>query len=259
MSRSRWMSVAALLFGLAIVPARAQDFQKAFSVGEKGRINISSVSGDISVQGYDGQVVQVSAYREGRDRNLVEIVDESGPNEVSLSVRYAQTGGVNASVRFVVEVPRGHSYSFDALRTASGDVEVTGVAGEIKVKTASGDVALKQVSGNITVDAASGDVSIEDASGIANAHTASGDVQASFARIEGSGPMSFSTASGDVTVRVPGTISANVQVSTASGSVKSDFPLSLDERGKKGSAVLGSGALSLKISTASGDVNLLRY
>jgi len=47
---------------------------------------------------------------------------------------------------------------------------------------------------------------------------------------------------------------------TASGSLDSDFPLTLDDReghGKKAFGKVGSGAISLKISTASGNVRLV--
>jgi hypothetical protein len=50
-------------------------------------------------------------------------------------------------------------------------------------------------------------------------------------------------------------------MSTASGSLKTDFPLTIEEReyhGRKAFGLIGAGSRLLKISTASGNVSLVR-
>ncbi|MFH1573354.1 MAG: DUF4097 family beta strand repeat-containing protein, partial [Acidobacteriota bacterium] len=166
----------------------------------------------------------------------------------------------NASVRFVLQVPRESRYRFDALSTASGDVELTDVAGEIRAKSASGNLTLRQVEGTIHASTASGDVLVEQAIGEVKASTASGNVDVELIEVQGGGEMAFSSASGDVTVRAPARLDADVRMSTASGSLKTDFPLTIEEEeghGKKAYGRLGSGVRPLKLSTASGDVRLL--
>ncbi len=255
-----WIAVFGLFVGLAAVSAWAQDFQKSYPLTNGGRISIANVSGDIFVAGYGGSTVQVSAFREGRDANLIEIVDESAGNSVALSVRYPQEGRHEGSVRFEVQVPRGGNFKFDSLKNASGDIEISDVTGDVSAKTASGDMTVKQVQGTVNVSTASGNVHVSDVAGLVSARTASGNVDVSLTRVEGNGQLSFSSASGDVTVRVPALINAEVELSTASGSANSDFPLNVDERehGKRLYGRIGSGAVPLKISTASGDVRLVR-
>ncbi|MBA3239823.1 MAG: DUF4097 family beta strand repeat protein, partial [Acidobacteria bacterium] len=79
-------------------------------------------------------------------------------------------------------------------------------------------------------------------------------------RLEGAGDMKFSTASGDVVVRLPSSLDANVHLSTMSGKVVTNFPLEVKERqygpGSTAEGQLGSGARKLRISSASGDVSL---
>jgi hypothetical protein len=255
-----WVAVLGLLFGLTTVSAFAQDFQKTYPVTGGGNISISNLSGDISVLGYGGTSIQVTAYREGRDADLIEIVDESSGNSVALSVRYPREGRHEGSVRFEVRVPQGGSYRFDSLKNASGDIEIRDVAGDINAKTASGDLNITHVQGTVNVSTASGDVTIDDVAGLVSARTASGDMEVNLTRVEGTGQLSFTSASGDVTVRVPGEISADIELSTSSGTAKSDFPLNMDERehGTKLYGRIKSGAVPLKISTASGDVRLVR-
>jgi DUF4097 and DUF4098 domain-containing protein YvlB len=137
------------------------------------------------------------------------------------------------------------------------------MVGSVDVKTASGDVEITQVQGAVNAKAASGEVKVHGVAGTVNASTASGNVDVELTRIEGTGDLKFSSASGNVTVKVPAQLSAQVEISTVNGSVKTDFPLTIEERqlhgnGQKASGLLGSGAVKLTISTASGDVKLIR-
>jgi DUF4097 and DUF4098 domain-containing protein YvlB len=250
-----------LLTGLFAASVRAQDFQKTYPLPAGGQISISNVSGNIAVTGYNGTAVTVSGIRSGRDRNEVEIVDESTAGTVIVKVRYPSGGNYDADVNFTVQVPRGSQYRFDSLATASGDISVTDVAGDLTAKTASGDVTMQQVQGTVKASTASGDIRVAGAAGGVNARTASGNVDVELTSIEGDGPLAFSSASGDITVKVPARISADVALSTASGRAESDFPLTVDDRQTHGRRLygrIGSGALQLKMSTASGNVRLGR-
>jgi DUF4097 and DUF4098 domain-containing protein YvlB len=74
--------------------------------------------------------------------------------------------------------------------------------------------------------------------------------------------MNFSSASGDVRVSMPSNLDADVSLSTVSGSVKTDFPIEIEKdrwgAGSRAKGKLGSGTRILKITSASGDVSLLR-
>jgi DUF4097 and DUF4098 domain-containing protein YvlB len=268
-----------LLAGLMITTAYGQDFQKNYQLNPGGSISISNVSGKISVTGSRNSSLSVVAYREGRDKNVVEIVDQSTPDHVSLKVQYPSGGNYDASVRFVLQVPSGTQYQFNKLSTASGDIEVIDVAGEINVNTASGSITVSQIEGNVNANAASGDVKVAQVHGIVKANAASGDVTVSgvaglvtansasgdvnvdLTRIEGNGDLKFSSASGNVTVTAPMDLDAQVSMSTASGSIKSDFPLTIEDlesHGQKAYGRLGGGIVKLSVSTASGDLRLMR-
>lgn len=276
----RGLALFGLLAGLMITTAYGQDFQKNYQLNPGGTISISNVSGKISLTGSRNSSISVVAYREGRDKNVVEIVDQSTPDHVSLKAQYPSGGGnYDASTRFVLQVPSGTQYQFNKLSTASGDIEVTNVAGEISVNTASGSITISQIEGNVNANAASGDVKVAQVHGIVKANAASGDVTVSgvaglvtansasgdvnvdLTRIEGNGDLKFSSASGNVTVTAPMDLDAQVSMSTASGSIKSDFPLTIEDlesHGQKAYGRLGGGIVKLSASTASGDLRLVR-
>jgi DUF4097 and DUF4098 domain-containing protein YvlB len=237
------LSVATALFGFALgASAAAQDFQKTYRIGAGGQIRIGNVSGDVIVTGYDGDAIVVKGTKKGRDRDMVEIEDRSGTGNVDVGVRYPKHCNCEASVRSEVQVPRSVNYDFDHIASVSGDVEVNGVTGRLNASAVSGDVHVKDVSGSVSASAVSGDVKVE------------------INRLEGSDDMKFSTVSGDVSVLLPAGLDADVDMSSFSGSIKTDFPVEVraERSGSRNWArgKLGEGSRRLKMSSVSGDLSL---
>src|SRR5215212_1498031 len=243
---------ALVLCAAAAVVTSAQDFQKTYNLAAGGSVEIANVSGDVNLTGYEGSAVVVSAYKEGRDRDQVEVEDESTQGRVVLRAKYPNNCNCDASVRFEVRVPRSANISFDRISTASGNVKAEGFTGRIHLSTASGNVTLRGVGGEIKASSASGNVSVAEATGMVSASTASGDVEVELTRVDGDGDMRFSSASGDVHVRMPSNINARVSMSSASGDLDTNFPLEVKHNrygpGSRAEGQLGSGARTLKIS-----------
>jgi len=220
------------------------DFQRTYTIAPGSQIRIWTLSGNITVQGYDGQNVVVEGFAVGRDRDRVEILDTSGPNRIDLGVRYAKDCRCDASVNFQVRVPRAIDYNFDRVLSVSGDVSLADVTGRVKAESTSGDVVVKNVSG------------------IVSASTTSGSVDVYISKIEGSGNMRFSSTSGSVRVKAPANLDAVVDMSTISGSLTTDFPINVQERrygaGRSAHGQLGAGACSIRITSVSGRVSLTK-
>src|SRR5919112_2366318 len=239
-------AAAAVLCAAWAAAAQAQDFRQSFNLAPGGSITIKNVSGDINISGYEGAAVEISAYKEGRDRDMVEVENLSTPGHVSLRAKYAEDCNCDASLRFEVRVPRSTRFNFDKISAASGNLRAENVTGRIDLHTASGDVTLTGVSGEIDASSASGTVKVRDASGSVRASSASGDVDVELTRVEGEGDMRFSTASGNVHVRLPASIDAMVEISTVSGSIETNLPIEVrrDEHGPgaRASGQLGGGS-----------------
>ena len=263
MGRRTFLNIvgALVLCALAAGSAAAQDFQRSYNLAAGGSVEIANVSGDINLTGYEGSAVVVSAYKEGRDRDMVEVEDASTQGRVVLRVKYPNDcRNCNASIRFEVRVPRSGNISFDKISTASGDVKAEGFSGRLHLSTASGNVTVRGVGGEIRASSASGTVRVAEATGSVNATSASGNVEVELTRLEGTGNMRFSSASGDVHVRMPSSLDAHVSISTASGDIETNFPLEVRRDqygpGSRAEGQLGTGARTLKISSASGNVSL---
>lgn len=255
------LSLPAFLFALSLTSVSAQDFQKSYQIGAGGTVSVRNVSGDVIVTGYDGDQIMVAGYKEGDDRDQVSVEDLSTGNSVDLRAKYPRNCNCDASIRFELRVPRSTRYTFDPITSASGNIKLTGVTGTVRVNTASGNVEVSNVTGDIQASTASGEMRVHEVAGTVNASTASGDVEVEIARLEGDGGMKFSSASGNVNVRVPSSIDADVRMATASGSIRTNFPIEVKEHehgpGSRAEGRLGSGARTLRISTASGNLSLM--
>lgn len=255
---SNFMGAVALCLAAA-AGASAQDFQRSYNLGAGGAVRIANVSGDVELKGYEGSAVVVTAYKTGRDRDMVEVEDTSSDGRVELRAKYPNNCNCDAGVKFEVRVPRSAGLNLEKISTASGDIRAEGFSGRVVLSTASGEVTVRGLSGDIKASSASGTVRVADSSGTVNANSASGDVEVELTRVEG-GDMRFSTASGDVRVKLPSNVDAQVSMSTVSGSIETNFPIEVKTSrygpGANARGQLGSGSRSLKLSSASGNVSL---
>jgi DUF4097 and DUF4098 domain-containing protein YvlB len=150
------------------------------------------------------------------------------------------------------------------LESVSGTVRAERVEGEARATSVSGDVVLRDVRGAIDAESVSGDIELEAVrSASVQAETVSGDVTYDGA-FDPAGRYDFHSHSGDVEVVVPEGTNAAIEVETFSGSLDSDFPLTMrggtgdTGPGRRIAFTLGSGGPRISAVTFSGDVTLTR-
>jgi DUF4097 and DUF4098 domain-containing protein YvlB len=132
--------------------------------------------------------------------------------------------------------------------TASGSVTVHTVAGNASVATASGNATTGEVDGDLVFKAASGDLSVARLSGGLRAQTASGSVTVATAV---RGAISASTSSGEVGVGVVEGTAARLDLITGSGAV-TNLLESADGPAE------GDDTLLVHVRTGSGDIDIHR-
>ncbi|HMB26721.1 MAG TPA: DUF4097 family beta strand repeat-containing protein [Blastocatellia bacterium] len=251
---------SALVCLLLSLNAAAQDFRKSYEIGQGGSISVRNVSGDVTVTGYEGSAVLVLGFKEGPDRDRVSVEDNSAGNNVDVRARYPENCDCNASIRFEVKVPRAN-YKFDPISSVSGDVEVTGVSGDLRAKSTSGNVTVKGVTGAVNANSTSGNVHVGEITGTVSGKSTSGNVEVEIMQLGGAGDMEFASTSGDVRVKLPANLDADVRMSTTSGGLKTDFPLTIEEpergHGRRAAGRVGGGSRNLRLSSTSGSVSLL--
>lgn len=138
-------------------------------------------------------------------------------------------------VDFEVEVPPGVSFT---AQTISGRITATGLEGPVHAATVNGDIEVATT-------------------GLASATSVSGDLDVALGRIDPEGA-DFSTVSGDMVIRLPGDLDADIRFRTLSGDIWSDFPMNLTRGGRRVEGTLGRGGPLLRFQSVSGDVELRR-
>jgi hypothetical protein len=225
--------------------AAAQDFQKSYRLAAGGQIHIGNVSGDVIVRGYDGDAVVVKGFKEGPDRDRLDVEDRSSEGRVEIGARYPRNCNCDASIRFEVQVPRSIKYDLERISSVSGNVEVSQVSGRIHATSVSGQVRVHDVSGSVSAKSVSGNVDVE------------------IRRLDGANDdMKFSSVSGNVDVRMPSEVDAEVDMSSLSGGISTDFPIEVTKEryGPRTNARgrLGNGSRRLQVSSVSGSLSLRR-
>ncbi|MFZ0904625.1 MAG: DUF4097 family beta strand repeat-containing protein [Mycobacterium sp.] len=132
--------------------------------------------------------------------------------------------------------------------TASGSITVQAVAGNGSIAAASGNAMIGELDGDLVFKAASGDLSVAQLSGGLRAQTASGSVTVATAV---RGAISAFTSSGEVGVGVVEGTAARLDVITGSGTV-TNLLQSADGPAE------GDNTLLIHVRSGSGDVDIRR-
>jgi DUF4097 and DUF4098 domain-containing protein YvlB len=165
-------------------------------------------------------------------------------------------------------------------RTSDGNVDLSGLQGDLSLTTGDGNVTLDHVSGNLRIQSGDGRVKITDANGAIDAHTSDGNLSVDglfhalalhtsdgtldVALRDGTkldGASSIQSSDGSVTVRVPQNFAADLNVRTSDGRVDCALPITTDhyQSGGEGHSLRGKlngGGSPLTIHTSDGNVKI---
>jgi cytoskeletal protein CcmA (bactofilin family) len=255
--------LATLALVVVAVPLSAQrraDYQWANTLAAGSTVSVRNISGDVRITPSTSGRVEVLGYKNGSARGLERLKADVQQTSRGIVVcvlyddntdcdnnhssgrrsRWDDDDYGNASIDFEVAVPA--NLVVDA-GSVSGDVSVNGAHGDVRAASVSGDVRLEHL----------------HASSI-DANSVSGDVDVSVDEITGRGDFKFHSVSGDVTLEVPRDFSADLSMTTVSGDINSDFPITIGGNGRMSrrsvEARIGSGGRRLDVNTVSGDLRI---
>ncbi|MFJ4854374.1 MULTISPECIES: DUF4097 family beta strand repeat-containing protein [unclassified Streptomyces] len=148
------------------------------------------------------------------------------------------------------------------VRGVTGDTTLVGLAGPVGAETVSGNVEAQAVTGDLRFHSVSGDLTVVEGAGASvRAESVSGDMVLDLDPNGKPTDIRLTTVSGEVAIRLPHPADAKVEANTASGSVSNGFEdLRVDGQwgSKRITGTLGSGSGTLKATTVSGSIALLR-
>ncbi|MEW1694730.1 DUF4097 family beta strand repeat-containing protein [Streptomyces sp. NPDC093249] len=228
------------------------------------RVEISEIEGPPLIVSQDGSTLTVS-YEDLQWKSILKWLDRKEFRRRAV-VSVAVPAGVDVEVgvvgaEAVVTGIRGRT----EVRGVTGDTTLLGLSGPVRAESVSGSLEAQSVTGALRINSVTGDVTvIEGAGASVKAETVSGDMVIDLDPAELDGPpadIQLASVSGEVAIRLPHPADARVEASTTSGSLSNAFE-SLRVSGQWGTrsvtGTLGSGRGTLKATTVSGSIALLR-
>jgi len=139
-----------------------QEKHHTYQLAAGAHIDVSNISGPVSVEATDGSTAEVSIYRRARNRDDLAyrnvFVEQTSSG---LTIQQKPVSGEPDSVdllnRVVLKVPRRVSVSG---RSISGDFNLSGISGAIDLNGISGSVDVRHFNGAVTVSGVSGNVRV---------------------------------------------------------------------------------------------------
>ncbi|MEU8681576.1 DUF4097 family beta strand repeat-containing protein [Streptomyces sp. NPDC048611] len=230
------------------------------SEGGPARVEISELHGPpLTVACEDGTLSIV--YDDLPWKGFLKFLDRKGWNRSAvISVTVPAGTRVEVGVVGAGAVISGISGRTD-VRGVSGDATLVGLTGRVRADTVSGNVEVQSVTGDLRFHSVSGDLTVIDgAGGAVRADSVSGDMVLDLDPGRAA-DIALTTVSGEVAIRLPDPADARVEANTASGTVSNafdDLRVTGQWGAKKITGALGAGTGTLKVTTVSGGLALLR-
>ena len=144
--------------------------------------------------------------------------------------------------------------------TGNGAVHIDGTEGTVKASTGNGDVDVRNARSAVKVSTGNGRVNVSTSDGPVEVHTGNGSIDVQMSQLKARDDMSFSTGNGSVRVKLPAGYNGELDASTGSGSIDSDFELKVQGRldPRRVRATIGTGGPRLKLSSGSGRLEILK-
>ncbi|MFF8408167.1 DUF4097 family beta strand repeat-containing protein [Streptomyces omiyaensis] len=229
------------------------------------RVEITEIEGPPLIVTQEGSTLTVT-YEDLHWKGILGWIDGRAQRRRRAVVSVAVPAGAEVEVGAVsadtvVSGLRGRA----EVRGVTGSTTLVGLSGPVRAETVSGAVEAQSVTGALRVGSVTGDVTVIEGSGSAvRAETVSGDMVLDLDPAPAGAPpadIRLTSVSGEVAVRLPHPADARVEASTTSGAVSNAFE-DLRVGGEWGTksitGTLGAGSGTLKATTVSGSIALLR-
>ena len=292
-TRYRELFVGALVLCLLpSLPSEARDIEERFKTGSNARLDLSNVSGDIQVFGWDRDEVLI----EGELADNAEMELDQVDRRVTIKVVKKKGSRRMGSTELRVQVPftselslYGVSADIDVedvrgtqrIEVVSGDIDVRGFDDDLRIRSVNGDVVLRgRLSpGLITVVSVSGDIDVREVAGQIEITSISGNMRivgGEFSRarlnstsgnvefvgaIATDGRLGIENLSGEIDIDLLDDDGLDVDIESFSGDIRNCLGEDVRRKRKHGPGQIlrfsrGTGDRELRVQTLSGDVGL---
>ena len=252
----------------------SSSFESEHTVSAETVVAVSNRNGSVTVTQSADDKLRLSGEKRadtqaGLDSLNVEVI---AGERFAVQVQFADESDFsNRRVDLTVAVPSGTS--IDRAFTRNGNVDASGVQGDLHASTTNGSITLSDIRGFVRAETTNGNVNIENTTGLDGAQTSNGTVDAELTAMRGD--VDCRSSNGSVTVRVGPDVSTAFRLSTNIGSAgvrgldytaeveRETYVVGSLQGGDGGGGGRGSGSgdeggdsPTLSLATTNGDVTL---
>ncbi len=230
------------------------EINKEFDVSKGGALVMEKVRGDVTIKTWTKNKVII------RETRKMDVYTEEEAKAVlkDLSTFYKKEGnrivvGTDEKYRNYMqskfEITLPDEFNVD-IGTSGGDISVSELKGEVKLKTSGGDIELLQIDGEVNASTSGGDITIEKNTRMVNVRTSGGDIDI----VDVEGKVDAKTSGGDIMIK---NNRALVNAATSGGDiVLVNIGAEVSARTSGGDISVDGTKGSLEVSTSGGDISL---
>ena len=256
--RSFYLSLALLT---CVSAARAEEWRKSFSLSGRPEIKVDANDANIRVNSSDRRDVEAVVITEGWKPGEVQVTDRQDGNKVEVTVRTPR--GVHFgfsfrshTIRVELNVPRDSDLS---LHSGDGNIRTESVNGKLRLETGDGDIEARDIEGTLDANTGDGNIRTNGAFTALDLHSGDGNIDAEASSASKMmQAWTLKTGDGNIVLRLPVNLSAELDAHTGDGQVNVDFPVTINgsmrESTLKGQ--MNGGGQTLELRTGDGNISL---
>lgn len=267
-------------------------YEKSFQSSSDKLLSVSISAGEIIVSSWDKNEVSITVIGDDDTNEYLEFFFEKTDGGITVRTeKKSDWSGWFKSLKYKVKATVPSNYN-TKLNTSGGDIELTGVDGELELATSGGDISVIDSKGNLSAKTSGGDVKsvnfngesalktsggdieVLKSNGPVEAKTSGGDIKLMISNGEVKGATSggdielnytgnnegitLSTSGGDIELKLPQTFSANIKLKTSGGKANCNYsPVKVEEVSKsKFYGKLNNGGADVICKTSGGYITV---
>jgi DUF4097 and DUF4098 domain-containing protein YvlB len=261
----RGLLMVLIIAGLAVLPARADEWSKTYTITGKPDLRVGTSDANIHVHTWEQNTIEAKIttvrYKIGDDG--IRIEEHQTGDMVEIDVRFPHHGVTinfgnfsNHRVDIDIHMPREGRVD---LHTGDGSIDLANLKGEMLLHSGDGAIETDSVDGKLQASTGDGhmrvngrfdELDLKTGDGRVEARALAGSALATSWRLE--------SGDGSVTLEVPDNLSADVDLHTGDGHIDLDVPITTEGKFRSNDlhGKLNGGGNLLTIHTGDGSIRL---
>ncbi len=220
-------------------------------------VSISNINGNISVEGWDSdevEVIYVITCDDQEEMDAIDVVCDLADG-IACEVEYDTDWDDNNSgeVVFEVKVPKNLALDY-VLQNVNGDITISSAEGTSIIELVNGDIEASDFDGATIIELVNGSVITSGIPELDEINIVNGDITCTVSEL--SNDLILSGVNGKIVVDLDAAVVVEIETLNGDIDVSDSFDARIEEEIVGAFASFGSGEHTIEISTVSGDIEV---